>query len=477
MNIYQKWKIIPAFLVIAYLSMAVVSAASFTDLDQVVKDTADYGIIILSENYTYDTTTDTNINNGITIDKNVTIDGQGCVIDANSQMRIFNIASGVEVVLENITFINGKDATWGGAIMCTGGLTVKNCRFINNTASAGGALFTTAQHVDVKDSVFKNNSASGAGGAMVTGDNTIITGSLFQNNTAPAGSIHILSHASDTKNFLNYNIILDGGTVIYNNGTGTVNADFNWWGNNNDPASKATGEFIEVDKYYTMRLASIDSPKYEEEYEFDYIFELNDNGDHTGSQLPKFTVDIKYNEELVDTIDGRYNETLATTIDSIGNNEIEIYSFDTSITSRTFGVKGNAVLNIEFSKEAGTVGEQIEITIEALDQYSDSMDVDVKLYANDTYLNTVSVENGVGSYTYTPTNIGTATIKAKFEGNKDYNAEEVEEELAVKGSVDLKIGFLKDAGIVGEQIEITIEAIDQDGSSMDVDVKLYANGV
>ena len=140
-------------------------------------------------------------------------------------------------------------------------------------------------------------------------------------------------------------------------------------------------------------------------------------------------------------------------------------------------VKGNINLKIEFSEDVGTVGEQIEITIEAKDQSGNLMDVVVNLYENDTYIDTVSVENGVGRYDYTQTDIGTVTIKAEFEENKDYKASEVEEKLTVKGSIDLKIEFSEETRTVGEQIEITIEAKDQSGNLMDVNVNLYADDI
>ena len=478
MNLHQKMKILLIFLVIAYTSITAASAGSFTDLEQEIISAS--GILILSEDYIYDGSVDSKFSNGIPINKKLIIDGNGKTIDADGQIRIFNISHSAEVIVENITFQNGNTAEGGGAIFCIGELTVKDCTFINNKANMGGALFTTTRHLTVKDSTFKNNFASDAGGSIFTGEDTNIIGSFFQNNTAPNGSIHlmyIMGDVTGAENLLNYNIILESGTAVYNSGTGTINADFNWWGDNNDPALKGKGP-IEINNYYTMRLASIDLPKYKEEYEFDYIFELNDNGDHESKLLPEFIADIKYNTELVGSVDGRYNETLDVTINTIKDNEIEAYSFDTSITSLTFRVKGNVNLSIEFSDDVGTVGEQIEITIEAKDQDGKPMDnIKVKLYANDSYIDTIPVKNGVGSYDYTPTDIGVVTIRANFEENEDYTASKDEEELTVKGSVDLKIEFSEDAVTVGEQIEITIEATDQDGTPMDANVKLYANGI
>ena len=476
MKLHQKMKIFLIFLIIAYTSITAASAGSFTDLEQKINNTT--GILTLSEDYIYDGSVDSKFSDGIPINKNLIIDGNGKTIDADGQIRIFNISYGVEVTMENITFQNGNTTEGGGAIFCIGELTVKNCTFTDNKARMGGALFTTTQHLTVEDSTFKNNSASDAGGSIFTGEDTTITGSFFQNNTAPDGSIYLMYIMNDVtgeENLLNYNIILESGIAIYNSGSGTINADFNWWGDNNDPLLKVTGDQIEINNYYTIRLASIDSPKYNEEYEFDYIFELNDNGDHDSSLLPEFIVDIKYNTGLTDSIDGRYNETLAVIIDTIQDNEIEAYFLDTSVTSLTFRIKGIVDLTIDLSKSVVNVEELIEITIEATDQDGRPMDIDVKLYANDILSDTVTLVNGVGKGDYTPTDIGVVTIRAEFKDD-DYNDAEAEEKFAVKGTVKLTIDLSKNIVNVGEQIEITIEATDQNGSPMDIDVKLYANG-
>ena len=350
MNLYQKLKIIAVFLVIVYMSITAASAGTFTDLNQMINEATT--TLILSEDYTYDSSIDSSFNNGIIINKDLTIEGNGKTIDARGQARIFMIPTGPEVTVKNITFKNGYTTEAGGAILCTGELTVKDCTFINNTAAAGGALFTTTLRLDIEDSAFKDNRASDAGGAVLTGEGVSITGSFFQNNTAPKGSIHLMNAVTNT-NLLNYNMIIENGIAFYNNGTGTVNIDYNWWGDNDSPLPKVTGP-VEINNYYTMRLASIDSPEYGEEYDFDYIFELNDNGDHDSDLLPEFIADIKYNTELVDSIDGRYNKTLSTSINTPGNNEIEVYLFNTSITSLSFEVKSDVGLNIEFSEENGT---------------------------------------------------------------------------------------------------------------------------
>ena len=324
------------------------------------------------------------------------------------------------------SYFEKNQANFGGSgIRVFGNSTVTECVFENNTVGYDGTIFAD-KNLTVSGSVFKNNTAAGNGSAIcLTSDSISITGSLFQNNTAPNGSIFM---NIENDSFLNYNIILDSGNVVNNNGSKEINVDFNWWGDNNDPALKAAGP-IEINNYYTMSLASIDSPKYKTEFEYKYIFGLNDDEKHDSKLLPKFTADIKYNTNLVDSIDGRYNKTLTVAIDKIGDNKIEIYSFDTSIAFLTFEIKNTIDLNVEFSEN---VGEQIEITIKAIDQDGVPIAGEVKLYANEILIGTVNLVNGAGSYSYTPTEVGTVTIKAKFEENENYSAAEIEENLVIK---------------------------------------------
>jgi len=111
---------------------------TFTDLQKKINNANEGSIIYLENNYTYDSGFSTS---GITIDKNLTIEGNGYTIDALGQSRIFYITSPT-VTLNNITFKNGYTTGDGGAIYFDN--SVSNCgisgRFINNSATYGGAI-------------------------------------------------------------------------------------------------------------------------------------------------------------------------------------------------------------------------------------------------------------------------------------------------------------------------------------------------
>ena len=93
---------------------------------------------------------------GITINKDITIDAKGHTIDARELGRIFNIANGTTLTLNNAVLINGR-ADKGGAIYNDGTLTLNNVTLKDNTAlSYGGAIYSNGD-VSISDSTLDGN--------------------------------------------------------------------------------------------------------------------------------------------------------------------------------------------------------------------------------------------------------------------------------------------------------------------------------
>lgn len=241
----------------------------------------------------------TGINNTkITINKNINITGQskeGTIIDGVKSSWIFIISSGKNVIIQNLTFVNGN-ASSGGAISNGGSLTVNNCAFTNNTVTNtsngnAGAIYNTGNALTISNSTFTGNKA-GYGGAIVSFGTWTISDCIFTNNIAGIGGAIYNSASSATVNvctFLsntasrggaicNYNILtvnssnfinniasMNGGAIwnwngnstvqfsriignmagdtlndIYNQ-SGLVSAELNWWGSNEDPSAKVQG--------------------------------------------------------------------------------------------------------------------------------------------------------------------------------------------------------------------------------------------
>ncbi len=165
---------------------------------------------------------------------NLVFNGQGAILDANGNSRIFMISSD-NVTLQNMILRNGNFDGYGAAVYVAGanfkiincsvlnnvgdggggimitssspGSIVDNCMFSSNVASYGakngGALAIHASNVCVSNSVFINNMADGHGGALTV--NTVSGGTLsninisncnFTSNTATtmAGGIFLSSN-------------------------------------------------------------------------------------------------------------------------------------------------------------------------------------------------------------------------------------------------------------------------------------------
>ena len=162
---------------------------TFTDLQNAIGLVT--GTLTLNQNVAMTAKEAADFTNGITINKDITIDGKGHTIDAKNLGRIFSIGEGFTVTLTNATLINGK-AVEGGAIYNDGSLTLSDVKLSDNAAdSYGGAVFNNGELV-VSDSVFDSNDVLNRGSASVDYggaaiynwyDGTLtVSGSNFTNN-------------------------------------------------------------------------------------------------------------------------------------------------------------------------------------------------------------------------------------------------------------------------------------------------------
>ena len=137
---------------------------TFTDLQNAIGLVT--GTITLNQNVAMTAKEAADFTNGITINKDITIDGKGHTIDARDLGRIFSIGEGFTVTLTNATLINGK-ADNGGAIYNDGSLTLSDVKLSDNAAdSYGGAVFNNG-HLVVGNSVFDSNDIVNRGSASV----------------------------------------------------------------------------------------------------------------------------------------------------------------------------------------------------------------------------------------------------------------------------------------------------------------------
>ena len=169
------------------------ASGSFKDLKSIIDLTPSGTTLYLSRDYKGSE------DNQITVNKNLTIDGQGHTLDGNRACRIFYSTQG-NIVLKNLKLINGYVDGWnpddysyyGGAILIevTAKYTIENCLFENNWADDyGGAIANLGNLIlTVKNCTFKSNTADDEyGGAIYSRNYVLIEDSTFKDNTAYNG--------------------------------------------------------------------------------------------------------------------------------------------------------------------------------------------------------------------------------------------------------------------------------------------------
>ena len=204
---------------------------TFTDLQNAIGLVT--GTLTLNQNVAMTAKEAADFTNGITINKDITIDGKGHTIDAKNLGRIFSIGEGFTVTLTNATLINGR-AVEGGAIYNDGSLTLSDVKLSDNAAdNYGGAVFNNG-HLVVGNSVFDSNDVLNRGSASVDYGGAAIY-NWYDGTLTVSGS----NFTNNIKNYKNGDNLVGAITTIGNAtviGSNFVNNSGRWGG-----AISATG--------------------------------------------------------------------------------------------------------------------------------------------------------------------------------------------------------------------------------------------
>ena len=148
----------------ANMAFTINSTTTFKYLQDLIDAAGDE--LTLTSNFTY-----TYGDGPVTINKTITINGNGHTIDGAGNASAFEIEAG-DVRISNINFKNCRNATGdGGAINWNGhGGSVSDSTFINCSANNGGAIYTTQQGSGFNNCNFINCSATQNGGAINCND-------------------------------------------------------------------------------------------------------------------------------------------------------------------------------------------------------------------------------------------------------------------------------------------------------------------
>jgi len=150
---------------------------TFANLNTTINGNADKDIY-LNGNYKY-SSGDDSFKNGIIIDRDVNIYGNGHTINGSGEARIFQVNGG-NVVFYNITFINGNAGNYGFGGAINGNCKAINCTFKENHAYSGGAMSGGS----AVNCTFTGNTAESSSGAMWYGSAVNCT---FSGNSAEMG--------------------------------------------------------------------------------------------------------------------------------------------------------------------------------------------------------------------------------------------------------------------------------------------------
>ncbi len=143
------------------------------------------------------------------LNASVTIDAsdhaQALVLDAQSKMPIFTLASGINVSLNHLHFQNGKSQDTGGAFSIPEGakLQISNSSFTGNNAKAdGGAIFNNGT-LELSKSSFGQNFSTEDGGAVANMADLKVEQTYFFNNVAMGAGGALFNASTASNSILN----------------------------------------------------------------------------------------------------------------------------------------------------------------------------------------------------------------------------------------------------------------------------------
>ena len=401
---------------------------TFGDLNTTINGNGDSDIY-LDCDYRY-TENDSAFNEGIVINRDLNVYGNGHVINGSNEARIFNIISG-KVMFHNITFTNGNIGKWtdGGALY--GECTAVNCTFIRNAAYHGGAMAGGS----AVNCTFTKNTASNGGGAMwqcsatncIFTENASLLGGamwdssavdcIFNNNTGKSGGAILEGSA--------LNCIFNGNTASQFGGAMSggcaVNCIFNY--NTVSGTGGAIYEGIAISCKFNGNTALFGKSIYMDYY-IDCIGQEDTNfGDEL---ILKFNMD-----DLITT----YNPNNSLHITLINQEykalpfidvKVIIYEEDNEI------MRGNSFSgdNLYFNLAAGNYTAKLSVTNDKLNVNSTNINLTINKA-------TPKIEVTAREATY-PENI-TITIKTDISGNYTLTVANIIQNITLEAGIDKKI--------------------------------------
>jgi len=188
------------------------------------------------------------------VDSNMTIIGNTFTSNAASYGGA--ILNDGNMTVTSSKFINSNGTFFGGAINNQGNLTVNSSTFTNGTSNFGGAISNIAVLI-VNGSTFTNNTidfgGGYGGGAIYNTDwgTSTVNNSTFTGNKGIVGGAIYNENGNLTIHFSR--IVGNNQKDIYSD-SGSVNAEYNWWGSNASPSGRIYG--LNVSKWMVLNVTA-----------------------------------------------------------------------------------------------------------------------------------------------------------------------------------------------------------------------------
>ena len=424
---------------------------SFTQLKEEIELASD--TLTLDSNYKMTANEENSFKNGISIFKNINIDGNGFTIDANNLKMIFKIGNrfsvSLSITISNCNLVNCAFYNYGS----DSSLTVNNCNFINsldyaiyNAGSDSSLSISNCNLVNSKisnsDSSLTVNNCNFINGSIESSDSSLIVRNCnfvnsriynggydsslivrncsFINNTAYNGGCAIYNSGSgltvNNCSFINNTATNDWGSAIYNSGSGlTVNncSFINNTANNGAGAIYNSGSGLTVSNCSFINNTANNGGAIHSSCSNSTIVNCNfiNNTANNGGAIHNFGSITVSNSKFKDNNASKgvaiYNDVYSqisigtinlnnNTYSGINNGKTYIYNIGTILTPVTITVLENKTVNCRYNNEI-TLFATITTSFDGASVAGGALNFII----GRSTISTVATSNDNGTYNYT----------------------------------------------------------------------------
>ena len=404
-----------------------ITQSTFTDITNLISN-AHAGDTINLEGTYYGT------GSIITVNKELTISGDGeTILDAKNLSGILSISAN-NVKISNIRFINGKINANGGAINWIGkNGTISNCTFINCSAENGGSVYWNGENGMINKSTFDHSTATQNGGAIYWNANSgEIANSIFTHSYAQNGGA---VYVPENRNVEIKSSIFDSNMAEEESGAvygGTIDEDCTFKNNTYTPLNTTTIVSINETAVYTGNDISITT----------IVLSQKGGFANTG------TVEIYINSKLMATIPA--NTQYIHTTGEIGTYQVLAKFIDDSSYKNSSSTAEFTVIPVDIPEEIETSTAGI-FTLE----FPDDAEGTLTVFLDGTKYKVYDIIGGILKIDLSDKK-GKYNITFEYSGDKNYPAFKKDANVTVETNPSITASNAKVIYSAGTTYKITV---------------------